>query len=830
MRQKPRILLLFILLLVSGTFSVAQESKLDSLQKMLTRSDNDTSKVNTLIAICWEQRITSPETAVRYSEQAATLARNLNFTTGEAKAQNNIGVVYHLKGELDKAITFYKKAAALYEKAGKKKGVASVLGNIASVYQAKGKYALALDYFTQCINAAKEAGDRQRMAIALGSIGIIFYDQGYYAKSLACYLQSLKIRESLGDKQGMAYALSNIGLIYDAQRNYPKALEYYGQALKIRKELDDEQGIATSLINIGMVYYVQSRQDDALNCFMQALAVSEKCGFRKGVAAALNNSGDIYRGKKQYAKAAENYKKALKINRELNDRQGVGSAYHSLGLVNKQMHDLPTAFIFFKQSLDIAKETGNKEMMSDNFFEIAGLDAETGNYKEAYDNARLYAETKDSLYSEESLVKMADMQAKYETDKKEQEIRDLSRKKELQDLKIDRNTILWYMSGALFLLLLGLSIALFSNYRHRQKTQQLIRERESELALQASEKKYKDLANLLPQIVLEMDRTGKLVFINHAGLTQTGYAPQDITKGLYISSLFAGHEQKNLTSHIEQLLKGEHLPGREFTAIRKDQGLFPALCYFSVADSKEEMSVLRGIIIDVSEMKQVEIQILNRVVEAEERERRRFAKDLHDGLGPLLSSIKIYVNELQDNETSAEEKSEMLRYINELIDDAVNDTRTIANNLMPSNISDYGLIRALQTFCDKMNLSKTISIAFSAETIHERFIPTVEITMYRIVLELINNTIRHAEAKNIEISFVETDKELSMNYRDDGKGFNFHQKLSDKESGLGIRNILDRVKSLDGYCEFRSRQGKETLVRVEIYRDKLEYVEGPGNR
>jgi PAS domain S-box-containing protein len=463
-------------------------------------------------------------------------------------------------------------------------------------------------------------------------------------------------------------------------------------------------------------------------------------------------------------------------------------------------------------------------MMGRNYFEIAGLYAAMGNYKMAYDHMSLYAVTKDSLYSEESLTRMADMQTKYETGKKEQEIRSLSKEKELQELKINRNNILWYMSGALFLLISVLAAVLFGAYRSRQRTRQLLLARESELAIRESEKKYKDLADLLPQIAVEMDRVGRLVFMNLAGMQQTGYTSPDIGAGLHIRELFAENDRLGLEGHIQRLLSGEHLPGHEFTAIRKDGSLFPAVCYFSTTESMEAISGLRGIIIDISALKQVEVQILNKVVEAEERERKRFAKDLHDGLGPLLSSIKIYVNELQDAETAADEKKELLQYINELIDDAVNDTRTIANNLMPSHLSDYGLIIALQNFCDKMNLSKTVNIAFSGDTLHRRFLPMVETTLYRIILELIHNTLRHASAKNIDIQIVETDKELGMNYRDDGRGFDVQQKLKEEGSGLGLKNIMHRVKSVDGYCEFRSEPGKGTMVRVEIYRDKFNYA------
>jgi two-component system NarL family sensor kinase len=671
----------------------------------------DTATVNSLISLCWDKRLTDPQSALRYGWHAADIAHQIEFYPGEARANNNVGVVYHLMGDYYHALNYYKTALSIYRGSKDKKGEANVLSNIASVYQAQGDYPRAMEHYRKSIAAAQEAKDQQRVAIALGSIGIIYYDQGFYEKALACYLKSLSIRESMDDKQGMAYVLGNIGLIYDAQRNYPKALEYYKRSLEIRMELDDQQGIATSLINIGMIYYAQDKFDDAKEYFKQALRISDASDFKRGRAAALNNLGDVCREKKQYAEAAPYLEKALQINTEMGDQMGIANVCHSLGIVNRQTGNAELAVRYFEKSLKIAEESGLRELKMNNYRELTELYSKQGNYALAYTNQSLFIAIKDSIYNEESMTKLADLQIKYETEKKEGEIQELSRQRELQDLKIGRNYILLYMSGAVFLLILGLALALFGMSRQKQKARQITLERESELAIRESEKKYLELENMLPQIVLEM----------------------------------------------------------------------------------------------------------------EEKERKRFAKDLHDGLGPLLSSIKIYVNELQDADTSEDEKKEMLRYVNELIDEAVNDTRTIANNLMPSIIADYGLVKALKNFCDKLQASKAVNISFSPEILHQRFDKTLEIILYRIVLELINNTIRHASAKNIEIHLFETDKELELNYKDDGTGFDVRKVMSREDRGLGLSNIQHRMQSVNGRCEFRSEPGKGMMVLIEIEKEKFNF-------
>jgi signal transduction histidine kinase len=681
-------------LLCGSLAAAAQTPKADSLSQLLKTAAQDTNRVNILNALCWEQRAVMPDRALLNGEASAVLAHKLDFAAGEAKARNNLGVVYHLQGKYEQALFNYERAMHLYKQIENDKALAAVLGNVASVFQAKGESAKALDYYSQSISYAIRADDRQRIAIALGSIGIIYYDRGYYAKSLGYYLQSLSIREELGDKQGMAYALGNIGLIYDAQRNYPKALRYYYKSLSIRRELNDKQGMASSLINIGMVHFVQKEFDKAKECFVQSLQMSEDCGYNKGIAASLQNLGDVYREKGEYSKAIEFFERAIQINLETEDLQGMANALHSMGIVNRDQGNFLSALGYFRKSEEIARRIDNKEIVCNNLFEIAHACAKTGNFREAYASLGDYTQMKDSLYSEESMIKLADMEVKYESDKKEQEILELSKERELQKVKIERNSILFFMSGAVFLLLLGFAGALFYSYRHRQKLRRLTLMRESEVAIR------------------------------------------------------------------------------------------------------------------------------NRVVETEERERKRFAKDLHDGLGPLLSAVKIYVNELQDEESTAAEKKDILKYVNDLIDEAVRDTRTIANNLMPAMIAEYGLVRALQSFIEKIRQSKVVNITFHADVLPQRMDATLEITLYRVVLELINNTVKHAAAKNIEIHLLETTSEIEISYKDDGKGFNVEEMLGNPNTGLGLRNISNRISTLEGTCEFRSNPGQGLMVRIEIKKEK----------
>jgi PAS domain S-box-containing protein len=219
---------------------------------------------------------------------------------------------------------------------------------------------------------------------------------------------------------------------------------------------------------------------------------------------------------------------------------------------------------------------------------------------------------------------------------------------------------------------------------------------------------------------------------------------------------------------------------------------------------------------ETTERNEMERSILNAVINAEERERERISKDIHDGLGPLLSTIKLYVNELESGDTKPEEKQEMLRQTNELINEAISSIRSISNNLSPRLIMDFGLVKAIESFCKKVNLVNKTRIVFDNNLAGERFDQTIEIVLYRVVTELINNSLKHARAQKIEISLERLGDVLQLTYLDDGIGFDKEKVMNSDTGGMGLKNIISRLRSVNGNYRIHSRPGAGTLVVVEL--------------
>lgn len=208
--------------------------------------------------------------------------------------------------------------------------------------------------------------------------------------------------------------------------------------------------------------------------------------------------------------------------------------------------------------------------------------------------------------------------------------------------------------------------------------------------------------------------------------------------------------------------------------------------------------------------------MLNAIIQAEERERRRFATELHDGLGPLLSTIKMSVSSLAAVETNPSSLS-VIKNTNMVISEAIKSIQEISNNLSPHVLNNFGLAKAIRNFVNKVNQSKGMKVAFKTSVMDVRFSTGVEVVVYRSVCELINNSIKHSGASKVNIDLTATEKDIVMNYRDNGVGFNTENLFMDEKIlGTGYFNMLSRVQSLKGTFEVFSDKDKGVLVAISV--------------
>jgi len=365
-------------------------------------------------------------------------------------------------------------------------------------YYFTGNYDSALYYAESELKLAQKINFQKGIAQAYNNRGLIDWNKGNYDKALENHFSALKIRETIGDMMGVATSFVNIGLIYKEQGNHNKALENYFSALKTFQKTGDKFRIAVTYSNIGIVYFALKDYDKSLENLSAALKIQEEIGDKGGIAQSTHNIGNIYAEQENFSKALENLFISADVRNEIGDKKGVAASYITIGEIYTRKEDYHNAIIYLQKGIDISKELGAKDFIMPAYKALSQIYDETKEYDNAYKYHKLYSEVKDSIFNEASSRQITEMQTKYETEKKEQQITLLNKDKELQDAQLNRQKIIiWSVAGGLLVVLI-LSIFIF---RERRKSEKL-------------------LLNILPaETAKELKRNGKATARHYESVT-----------------------------------------------------------------------------------------------------------------------------------------------------------------------------------------------------------------------------------------------------------------------------------------------------------------------
>lgn len=216
----------------------------------------------------------------------------------------------------------------------------------------------------------------------------------------------------------------------------------------------------------------------------------------------------------------------------------------------------------------------------------------------------------------------------------------------------------------------------------------------------------------------------------------------------------------------------------------------------------------------ISELeKERQLVAMQSVLKGQEEERSRLARDLHDGVGGLLSGVKLSLSTMKGNVFLSEENAQAVSNVIGQLDQSIAELRRVSHNMMPEALIKYGLKEALENYCENINLSGSLKVQLQTYGMETRMDQNTEIVLYRIVQELLNNVIKHAGAKNVLIQLMRENERFSLTVEDDGKGFDVN--AADLKGGAGLANIKARVDYIGGTMDIRSAPGEGTSVNIE---------------
>ena len=406
----------------------------DSLLQAL-KTAPDAERINTLNTLSRQFLNTGDyEEALRYADQAQLLAKEHNDKMELGNAYSNKGVIFWYLGESDKA----------------------------------------LENHLQAIKIRNQCVDIQGVANSYNNIGLVYLSLSDYERSLQNYLKSLKIREETGDKNGMANSYNNIGVIYQKQNNYEKAIENYEKALKIREALGDKFGIAMSYNNIGLIYIEKNEYLQAIKNLMKGLLIREEIGDKKGMADSYLNVGTLYYKQEKYEKALEFFFKSAGINERIGNKRGIGISYTNIGTCYLYRNQLENALLYLNKGIALLKAIGNRDGLKDAYSALSAAYDKKGDYKKAYDYQAMYADLKDTLFDEQVSEQMAEMNAKYESERKNKELIKKDAEIARQQAETEKQRIVRNAFIISFVLLAILAFFIYRGYRQKKKANKLL--------------------------------------------------------------------------------------------------------------------------------------------------------------------------------------------------------------------------------------------------------------------------------------------------------------------------------------------------------------------
>ncbi len=334
----------------------------------------------------------------------------------------------------------------------------------------------------------------------------------------------------------------------------------------------------------------------------------------------------------------------------------------------------------------------------------------------------------------------------------------------------------------------------------------------AELQLRGSENKYRSIFETTANGIVLIDEAKQIVDCNNSFCKIFDYSKTDLIHQNY-KCFLVDESEKWDQIFFENATEYSSKPNLfEAEGLRKDGSSVP----IEINTRKiiiEGNQFYWGFIKDLSEQKSMDKRIFSTMVKSEEKERERYAKELHDGLGPLLSTGLIYVDTII-NESNDKQLKEYAQRAHTILVDSTNTVKEISNNLSPVILNEYGMAQAIRSFIEKIRNATQIKFSINDE-LDQRFPEIIEFTIYRTLVELVNNAIKHSNARQLTIAFSMHQSLLKVSYTDNGDGFDL-QKVRNTNKGFGLLNLENRIKRINGKYNYITSPGKGVQVTIKL--------------
>ncbi len=393
----------------------------------------------------------------------------------------NLGLIYSNSGDLKNALISYNKSLLMYQKMHDNDDVQLCLQNIANLYLDRSDYARAIETYLKALTLSEQLNDKAAIARERNNLGEVYARLGEYEKAVTEYMKSAKIKEKLGDKEGLSSLYVGLGSLNYQYKNYDKAYSYYKNALEINESLKIIKGEAMGYANLADVSAAKKQYKEAIALYLKSIDNFLKIDYVSGLSDTYLSLANTYRDVEKYDLAQNYYDKCLAIKSKLNDKQGTSTVYYELASMNilqaKKQKDhtkYKTALTYALKAEKLGRELKAMPILANTTSVLKQIYQGLGESSKALNYANEFITLNDSLFNQRQAQALAFAEAKWNSEKKQQEINQLTRQKKLDreiigqknhESKLQKLIIF----AVIFILLLSITVAITTILYLRKK-------------------------------------------------------------------------------------------------------------------------------------------------------------------------------------------------------------------------------------------------------------------------------------------------------------------------------------------------------------------------
>jgi len=577
--------LIFFLIMI---FSVLGAVNIDSLETLL-QSAKGAERLPLLLELLEEYSYSNPRQAILYGSEALELSQESHNLSSEAKVSRNLADSYYYLNETGQSLQWYERAAILVQEieGSESSAYQKRLGDVAYCQDLLLQYEKAEITYQKALKIAKKLGDQQEIITILNNLGINYYKQAQYEKAMEYLQKALQAEETYGREQDISTVLNSIGMVYEAWNDSEKAIGYYTRALAIDRKYGNYSEIAIRLNNLGYIYRVMEDYDKALTYLLEALEIERKLGNPYRLVIRINNIVSIYIAIHEFGLAQE-FLEEISEYLDQNDNIQVKATYfENYGNYYFNKQDYEKAVEYHLKALQLAEENNLELMRFSSYSDLSGIYSDMGDYESALYYRNKFMSMQDSLFNEEKHKQIAELEMKYETEKKENEILLLKKNAELSALQLEAHKRTRNLLYLILLLVILLVIVIFISYHHKAEVNRI---KQMQKAMEQS--RLAILGELAAGIVHEINQPLQSISFTLENLIEAlkeGYADQEY---LAKKSGFMNNDierMRRITDHIRTFSHNQSEEKQEL--INLNESIHNALRMTTARFSKHQIKI-----------------------------------------------------------------------------------------------------------------------------------------------------------------------------------------------------------------------------------------------